>query len=131
MIRRYTTAEYYNSLKTQAEASRNQDKENRGIARLENSIPSAKTCDTINYLHHVNYVLMNASTLYEFYGPEDGKLRYFRYKNQQKAISEAANIVVNGGKKYRKIKNGNTKRNRRRKRTAKKKMNNSLNELIR
>src|ERR1700730_12888097 len=83
----------------------------------------AKRSDKAKYLEYVTYVLAHVPELYQFYGIQDGKLKYFKYKSKQKAISEAVNILVNGGKKYRKIKNGHTKRNRRRKRRKKERSN--------
>ena len=86
-------------------------------------MPTPKTSDKAKYLEYVTYVLAHVPDLYQFYGIQDGKLKYFKYKSKQKAISEAVNILVNGGKKYLKIKNGNTKRNRRRKRRKKERSN--------
>ena len=94
---------------------------------METAIPTPETCDEGKYYEYARYVLAHVPSLYHFYGPEDGKLKYFRYKNRQKAISEAVNILTNGGKKYRKKKDGNTKRTRRRKRKKKER----LNEFIR
>lgn len=127
MVVKYTTREYYNSLKTPAEESFLQMKQQAGIIEVEKAMPTPKTCDEGKYYEYVHYVLAHVPELYQVYGPEDGKLRYFKYKNKQKAISEAVNILANGGKKYRKKKNGNTKRTRRRKRKQKER----LNEFIR
>jgi len=123
MVLRYTTKEYYRSLQTTAEQRFQGKKEETGVAELEKSMPTPKTSDKAKYLEYVTYVLAHVPELYQFYGIQDGKLKYFKYKSKQKAISEAVNILVNGGKKYRKIKNGNTKRNRRRKRRKKERSN--------
>jgi hypothetical protein len=53
---------------------------------------------------YVRYVHAHVPDLYQFYGPEDGKLKHFKYKNKQTAISDAVNILANGGKMYRKRK---------------------------
>jgi hypothetical protein len=119
MVLRYTTKEYYRSLQTPAEQRFQGKKEETGVADLEKSMPTPKTSDKAKYLEYVTYVFAHASELYHFYGPEDGKLKYFKYKNKQMAISEAVNILVNGGRKYRKKKNANTKRRRRKKRREK------------
>jgi hypothetical protein len=123
MVVRYTTKEYYNSPKTSAEKSFLQMKQQAGIMEVEEAMPTAKTCDERKYYEYVHYVLAHVPELYQFYGSEDGKLRWFKYKNKQKAISEAVNILANGGKKYRRKKNGNTKRTRRQKRKKKERLN--------
>jgi hypothetical protein len=74
-------------------------------------------------------VLAHLPELFQFYGPEYGKLKYFKYKNKQKAISEAVNILANGGIKYHKKKSGNTKRTRRRKRKEKERLNEFIKQV--
>jgi hypothetical protein len=123
MLTKYTTKDYCHSLKGSAEEWFLQMKEQTGITEVENATPTAKTCDEGKYFEYVRYMVAHVHELYQFYGIQDGKLKYFKYKSKQKAISEAVNILVNGGKKYRKIKNGNTKRNRRRKRRKKERWN--------
>ena len=81
-----------------------QRKKETGITEVKTAIPTPKTCDEGKYYEYVGYVLVHVPDLYQFYGPKDGKLRYFKYKNKQKAISEAVNILANGSKKYRKKK---------------------------
>jgi hypothetical protein len=105
----------------------NQQLKRRSCKEVETAIPTPKTCDEGKYYEYAHYVLAHVSSLYDFYDPGHGKLKYFRYKNRQKVISEAVNILANGGKKYRKKKDANTKRTRRRKRMKKER----LNEFIR
>lgn len=120
-IVRYTTDEYYHSLKTKAEVEFKKKKEQTGVDNIEKKFPTAKIISTAKYYQYAQYVLSHCHLLYEFYGPIDGKLKYFNYKNKKKALSESVNILVNGGKKYRKKKNANTKKNRRKKRREQKK----------
>jgi hypothetical protein len=120
-------SEHYKSLKPTAEKAFLQRKDEAGITEVETAIPTPKTCDEGKYYEYAHYVLAHVSSLYDFYDPGHGKLKYFRYKNRQKVISEAVNILANGGKKYRKKKDANTKRTRRRKRMKKER----LNEFIR
>jgi hypothetical protein len=47
--------------------------------------------------------------LYHFYGPEDGKLRYFKHRNKHMVIPEALNVSASGGKKYRKKRTATTR----------------------
>jgi hypothetical protein len=113
MLRNFTTKEYYNAVNSPASKKRlQQEKDTAGITPIETSLPTAKTVNITSYISHVEYLLQHLTDLYQFYGPSNGKEKYFRYKNTQKARSEAVSILVNGGKKYNRGKRKRKKRNR-------------------
>ncbi|KAJ2955742.1 hypothetical protein NQZ79_g8306 [Umbelopsis isabellina] len=96
MVFEYTTKEYCHNLESSVEEFPGDEAASRHHRRGK-SMLTAKTCNEEKYYECVRYVLTHVPELYQFDGPNDGKLTYFKkYRNTQKAITKAVNILANG-----------------------------------
>jgi hypothetical protein len=120
MLLSLTSKEYYTKLKNPPEEARLKARKDAcGISRIESNMPSAKTSSIDTYKVHVRYLLQNLRTLFTFYGPEQGKSKWFRLKRKQSVLMDCVNILVDGGTKYNKEKRDSRKTRRNRKRRKK------------
>jgi hypothetical protein len=120
MLLSLTTKEYYNKLKNPIEEARlKRRKDASGITRIESNMPSAKTSNIETYRVYVQYLFDNLNRLFAFYGPEQGKSKWFRHKRKQSVLMDCVNILVDGGAKYNKQKRDSRKTRRNRKKRKK------------
>jgi hypothetical protein len=78
----------------------NKEKERTGIKRVETNFPTAKTARLEQYQDYVRYFFLHKSELFTFYSHHRAEGRFYSYQGKQRALEEATNILVNGGKKY-------------------------------
>ncbi|KAG2193093.1 hypothetical protein INT46_011883, partial [Mucor plumbeus] len=90
-------------------------KDERGITPIETDMPVTKTCQATVYLTYTTYMLLHRHTLFNFYGFQRDKDRFFLYQGRQKASQTMVNMLVNGSSKY-----DRKQRNRRRKKRKRK-----------
>jgi len=115
-VRRCSTKEYYDltgSTKYSIKLQRLKDE--RGITPIETDMPTTKTCQATVYLTYTTYMLLHRHTLFNFYGFQRAKDRFFLYQGRQKASQTMVNMLVNGSSKY-----DRKQRNRRRKKRKRK-----------
>jgi len=112
-FRRLSTKEYYDmSGAKKRNSDMQQKKRQEEIDQLESNIPSPKTVNLNNYNNHLNYIHQHYSTLFNFYNIHSAKPRMKNYISKQKALDEAVNILINGGRKYNKNNRNKNKRNK-------------------
>ena len=63
-------------------------------------MPTTKTCQATVYLTYTIYMLLHRHSLFDFYGFQRSKDRFFLYQSCQKAPQIMVNILVNGSSKY-------------------------------
>jgi len=79
-VRRCSTKEYYDltgSTKYSIKLQRLKDE--RGITPIETDMPTTKTCQATAYLTYTTYMLLHRHTLFNFYGFQRAKDRFFLY----------------------------------------------------
>jgi hypothetical protein len=114
-IRTYSSREYYSETGSKRRnVELNKEKERTGIKRVETNFPTAKTARLEQYQDYVRYFFLHKSELFTFYSHHRAEGRFYSYQGKQRALEEATNILVNGGKKYNRSrrKKKNTRRNR-------------------
>ncbi|KAI8978953.1 hypothetical protein BDB01DRAFT_725745 [Pilobolus umbonatus] len=123
-VRQLGTNEYYNMSGTRASGKQLQERQiEEGVHIIESQIPTTKTCNINQYSEHVTYILQHLERLFTFYGVHTNRYKWLASCGRQKALDEAVNIVINGGKKYNKSKRKKTSRNRKRKRSRRRRGN--------
>lgn len=123
-IRKLSTTEYYSMSGSPNRTKKEDDlKITQGLKELETSIPTPKTSIVVNYATYIQYMMMHMATFFNFYSFRTASIRWNNYRGRQCALDEAANILINGGKKYNARKRKKTKSNRRKR----KKMTNRQN----
>ncbi|ORX57539.1 hypothetical protein DM01DRAFT_1382076 [Hesseltinella vesiculosa] len=82
---------------------------------FESSLPTKMTVNTILYLERVRLILTHIGAIATIYDINFSIQRFNGYRGGQRAVAFAANVVMNGGKKYTKENRNpsNTRRNRR------------------
>lgn len=116
-LRRLSTAEFYNMNGTVNRQKLEQDRKRRlNIEQIESHIPSPKTANVQLYTRYLIYTLQHFQALTDFYDFSTARTRWCNYTSAQRAIENAANILINGSKKYNKKKRKNTKKNKRKRR---------------
>lgn len=125
-LRRLTTKEYYAASGAPGRLKQqDKQKQQNGLKSLETSIPTWKTTREDKLISHIAHMLMNFQTFADFYGFNSAKSNWNNYRGRQRALDNCTNILINGSKKYNKMKRKKKKTNfNRRKR---KKMNNRRN----
>jgi hypothetical protein len=92
------------------------------IKEIETGIPTSKSTNAADHKSHINYLLGNLSTLFEFYNFDNtARDNWMNYVSKQAVIEEAVNILISGGKKYYKNKRRKKGSKRRRRDSRKKK----------
>ncbi|KAG2202838.1 hypothetical protein INT46_000497 [Mucor plumbeus] len=115
-VRRCSTKEYYDLTgSTKYSIKLQRLKVERGITPIETDMPTTKTCQATVYLTHTTYMLLHRHILFDFYGFQRVKDRFFLYQDRQKASQTMVNMLVNGSSKY-----DRKQRNRRRKKRKRK-----------
>jgi hypothetical protein len=100
-IRTYSSGEYYSETGSKRRnVELNKEKETTGIKRVETNFPTAKTARLEQYQDYVRYFFLHKSELFTFYSHHRAEGRFYSYQGKQRALEEATNILVNGGKKY-------------------------------
>ena len=95
------THEYYSMTGSLARSRQlNIRKREHNVQETETNIPTPKVTTLAAFNVHVAYVLRHLHTLFNFYSPNSAIAHWKVYCGKQKAIEEAVNIVINGGKKY-------------------------------
>jgi hypothetical protein len=113
-IRRCSKSEYYSMTGSQRRNQKlQQEKKEAGIARIEKSWPTGKTCNIGQYQSYVAHLLNNFDELSKSYDISRGKMRFDNYQGVQCSREEIANMLINGGKKYRKSRRKHIQKNRR------------------
>jgi hypothetical protein len=92
----------------EVQAQKNQN----GISKIEAQRPSSKTANLFGYRQHVQWYFRHRHKLLTFYNFEKAKDRFQAYQGSQKALEQATNILINGGKKYNPQRRRQTDRNR-------------------
>ncbi|KAI7899771.1 uncharacterized protein BX663DRAFT_478072 [Cokeromyces recurvatus] len=115
-IRGCSTKEYY----TMTGSTNYQKKMERlknvgGITSIESEMPSAKTNQSEVYDKYVEYMLPHRQVLFNFYGFQRAKDRFYLYQQRQKAAQIMVNMIINGGKKYDRKQRKKKKRRRKEK----------------
>ena len=113
-IRQFSSKEFYSvSGSKQRTCMLNKEKERTGVRLIESSFPSGKTARYLQYLRYCNYFFANREALFGFYCSSRAQTRFQDYQGKQRALEEATNLLINGGKKYDRKRRKKTKRNRR------------------
>lgn len=121
-IRNFSSAEWHaNSGSKRRNAKVQAEKDQAGIGQIEAQWPTAKTANVFGYQQHLRWYFENRSRLLQFYNFERGKERFQAYQGKQKALEEATNVLINGGKKHDPDRRKHTDRNRKSRRRRKKK----------
>ena len=94
-------ATYVERLKTQ-----------QNVKTIETNLPTAKTVNNEKFQERIRYLLVHLPRLFQFYSYKSAPFRFNDYQGRQRANAEMANILINGGKKYNKMKRKNTIKNR-------------------
>jgi hypothetical protein len=127
MLRRLSTKEYYHQIGSQqSNASVQRMKDRVGVTTIESAVPTGKTANLLSYLSHVQYLVRHLTDLFNFYNEQQGQRSLLAYKNKQRAVAEAVNLLINGGKKYNRQKRKNTRKNRKKRKRKKEIVQNQL-----
>jgi hypothetical protein len=132
--RNFSSAEWHaNAGSKRRNAEVQAKKEQAGISEIESQWPSSKTANLFGYRNHLKWYFLHRLSLLSFYDFERAKERFQAYQGKQKALEEATNVLVNGGKKYNPERRRHTDRNRtlgseRKKKKKKKKKQSKLAE---
>ena len=71
-----------------------------------------RTVNNEKFQERIRYLLVHLPRLFQFYSYKSAPFRFNDYQGRQRANAEMANILINGGKKYNKMKRKNTIKNR-------------------
>lgn len=120
-LRRCSTKEYYTYTGSLRHVKRERKRmNNENMEDIFLNIPTAKTAIASTYLQYVVYILLHLNKILSFNGFSTATSRFHLYQGVQRAREEMVNILVNGGKKYNKLKRKNLKKNRKKRRKKRK-----------
>ena len=114
--------EYYHMTgSTRYSADLNKQKNECGITIIESSIPTYKTSKPEIYMQYIKYTFNHLDTLFDFYGADTAKFRFFLYQGKQRAAELMVNMLLSGTKKYNKSLRSKTKKKKKKKNKKKSK----------
>lgn len=126
-VRRCSTKEYYDLTGSTKYAIKLQKLKNEaGITLIETNTPTAKTCLASVYDTYVTYMLLHRQVLFNFYGYQKAKDRFYLYQGRQKAPQIMVNMLVNGSKKYNKRRRSKKKKKEKKKRNRQRKQQDTV-----
>jgi hypothetical protein len=117
-IRTCSNKEYYSMVgSSQYSKKLERSKKEKGITKIEESIPSPKTSKLSCFKHYVTYILQHFATLFRFYNYSTARQRFNLYQGRQRAAQKMVNILINGDTKYNRARRKEHRKKKKKKKT--------------